>query len=137
MRRKIKRSLAAYEGDPEALEQALEKAIERLQELNFLDDARYARDLTARLQRRNKSLRYMRGKLREKKIPSELINLCLEGLGREADLRAALLLLRKRRRSRVADYSKELAALARAGFSCEIARRALEVVEERGPSLSK
>ena len=109
--------------------------LERYQGSGLLDDARFA-DVYGQQQReRGRSTQAILFRLQRKGIDPEVARASLE---QDADplteLRAALRLLKRRRggpyraapeRKRFRD--KDLAALARAGFSSDVALRALEL----------
>jgi len=113
-----------------------EALIIRFQELGYLDDRAFAETRARALTARGLSLRAVRGRLRQKGVSADDIEAALEALTdemAEPDLAAAAALARRRRlgpyRSdevRPERRDKDLAALARAGFSYDIARRVIE-----------
>ncbi|MDE0885949.1 MAG: RecX family transcriptional regulator [Myxococcota bacterium] len=144
------------EEDREATAASIEATLARMSELGFLDDRRYGQALAQRIRGRGGSLRKVAAALHEKGISGALRAQLLEEVGdAEAELEAALTYARRRRlgvhrrgnplgapeadtpgdcehedseraeRQRL-KRKKELGALARAGFSFEVAARALD-----------
>jgi regulatory protein len=123
--------------DPEPLREAIEATLERLSRSGVLDDRRYASTRALSLRRRGDSARAIRHKLREKGVDGAIIDEVLEesdGDVEDAELQAARALVRRRRlgsmrpeAEREGRRERDLAALARAGFSFDVSRRALEV----------
>ena len=115
--------------------QWIAEIIERYRASGMLDDARFARNLTSQLGARGKSQRAIAQKLAVRGVPSDLATELLANRKRDepgAELDAARAYVRKRRlgpfraaEQRDAYRHKDLASLARQGFSFEIARQAL------------
>lgn len=112
----------------------VEELIARYLRSGLLDDRTYAAQAAKSLARRGASRFSIGGKLAQKGVAAELVKETLEGLaeGGNSDITAACALVRRRRlgpyRSRgiAADWRrKDLATLARAGFSLDVARRVL------------
>ncbi len=128
--------------DIEEYASLIDDLIRRYQECHMLDDPAYARAQATSQNRRGKSIRAIRAALATKGLTAPVIDDAVAILGEEdadPDLAAALAHARRRRigpyRTRDIDdkgREKELAALARAGFSYGIARRivAANTVEE-------
>ncbi len=144
------------EEDREATAAGIEAALARMAELGFLDDRRYGQALARRVRGRGGSLRKVAAALHEKGISGALRAQLLEEVGdAEAEFEAAHTYARRRRlgihgrgnsleapeadgpgdfehessertERRRLKRKKELGALARAGFSFEIAARALD-----------
>ena len=142
--RRVRRSADFHGTDPEEGAGALQGVIEKLIGNGMLDDARHARMRAASLNRRGASRRAIRGKLREKGIADELIEQAVAELGEggQAEMRAALALARRRRLgpfraedARRVSREKDLAALARAGFSYGLALSVIDAqsVEQLEP----
>jgi len=133
--RRIKRA-AMLGAEPEASTAAkreVERLLERYLAAGLLDDRRFAEAQTQSLRRRGASRRGIRQRLAAKGVERELVEAALSGEeeGR-SELAAAGALARRRRLgpyrapgARAAFRRKDLAALARAGFPLEIARRVL------------
>lgn len=125
--------------DVEAAEVLVDELIERFEASGLLDDARYAESLARGLQTRGASRRGIRHKLRARGVSAETIDAAITASGRDSDdaeLDAARAFVRRRRLGphrppdkRAERYQRDLAALARAGFSFDTARRALEIPE--------
>jgi regulatory protein len=113
----------------------IDELVERYEGSGVLDDARFAKNLTGQLTARGKSTRAIAQKLALRGVPEEVAHELLATRKQEspgAELEAALAYVRKRRLGpyRSADkrgehHQKDLASLARQGFSYDIARRAL------------
>jgi regulatory protein len=141
LRRKIRRrGLADGVTDDEA-EQWISALVEKLARLGYVDDLTYAQARAQSLLNRGKPMRAIRQGLAEKRVPPEMIDQVMEGLAEDredTDLLAAIRYVRRRRigparlepprdaeAARKA-FQKDMAALARTGFSYDIARRVLE-----------
>jgi regulatory protein len=126
-------------GDEQAAEW-INALVERYLGSGVLDDARFARNLASQLNARGKSARAISQKLNQRGVPSDVASeLMSERKQAEpgAELEAARNYVRKRRlgsyrsaEKRDAYRHKDLASLARQGFSFDIAKRAL------GPGVS-
>lgn len=100
-----------------------------------LDDARFAKNLASQLTRRGKSSRAISQKLALRGVPSEVASELMTSRKQDdpgAELEAALVYVRKRRLGpfrpadeRAEHRQKDLASLARQGFSFDIAKKAL------------
>ena len=140
MMRKVDRSAHYHGTDAEEGRAHVEGLIGRYLNSGLLDDAAYARSRAESLHRRGNSARMIRGKLRQKGVADEDIENALEARGKDggedggdAELQAAVNFARRRRLGPFAakppdgeQREKQLAALARAGFSYDIARRVVE-----------
>lgn len=117
---RVARSREAHE-EPDAEEGArlVDEVVEKLRRLGYLDDARFAASRARLLRRRGKSTRAIRSALARLGLPSEIVDEAIEG----DDLEAARTYVRRRG---LKAGEKDLAKLARAGFSYDVARRALE-----------
>ncbi len=134
--RRVLRSAKHHKTDIEACDQLIDELILRYVDSGLLDDAAYARTQAASLNRRGKSIRAIRIRLRQKGVRSNIIEETLEVLAHEIgepDLAAAIAYARKRRlgpyrgsSNKPENKDKELAALARNGFSYSLARRIVE-----------
>jgi len=134
--RRVARAAAAHGDDPAVGAQWVEELIARFQRSGLIDDRAYAAQKAASLQRRGASRFGIRGKLRQKGVEAELIDDAMmtldDGGSGTAEFAAACALVRRRRlgpcrpaAKRGAMRQKDLAALARAGFGLDVARRAL------------
>ena len=114
--------------------------VERYARSGLVDDKRYAEAAAASLRRRGASSRRIRQKLAQKGVDGDVAEAALEesgGAGDAADLAAAVQLARKRRLGPFGDPKlrrdrrlKDMAALARAGFSYAIARKVIDARED-------
>jgi regulatory protein len=109
--------------------------VERYQGSGVLDDARFARNLTSQLGARGKSTRAIAQKLAARGVSRDMAGELMARRKQDepgAELDAARAYVRKRRlgphrsaEERDAHRQKDLASLARQGFSFDIARQAL------------
>jgi regulatory protein len=107
----------------------------RYQGSGVLDDARFARNLASQLNARGKSARAIAQKLAARGVPGDVASELMANRREQepgAELEAARAYVRKRRlgpfrspEKREAHRHKDLASLARQGFSFDIARKAL------------
>lgn len=119
----------------------VEAAIARCVRLGLVDDRRFAEGKAVGLRRRGASARQIAAKLRLAGIDPDTVDGALAAAavemqaeaGEEAELRAALRLAERRRigpyrpaGERAAQHRRDLATLARAGFSLAVARRVLD-----------
>lgn len=134
--RKVTRSARFHGTDPEAGAALVDVLIARFEKSGLLDDRTYAEGRVQTLRRRGDSARLIRAKLAAKGLDGETIEsalaACVDDAG-DPELAAAAALARRRRlgpyrdrRARRAMFEKDLAALARAGFSYDVARRVME-----------
>ena len=134
--RRVAASARAHGTDPEEGATWIENLIIKFQTLGYLNDRSYAENRARTLLARGISSRAVAMRLREKGVSAENIEAALK-TAREAapdvDLIAAAALARRRRlgpyrpdNEREERRDRDLAALARAGFSYEIARRIIQ-----------
>lgn len=132
--RRVERAIAAHGGDREEAETWIREILDDLEAAGLLDDAKLARDRARRLNERGVSSRAIRSRLTHKGLESAVITEAIGGIddeGGDPDLRAAATYVRKRRMGphrvdRGAWRERDLARLARAGFSASTARRVLD-----------
>lgn len=133
--RKVARSAYVHDTDAGEGEAFVEDLITRFQSSGLLDDAVFAKGRAETLHRRGNSGRQIRAKLRQKGVRDEAIDTALAALGDggEAELTAALNYAKRRRFGPFAikkpvpeQLQKQLASMARAGFSYNVAKKALE-----------
>ncbi len=115
---------------------AADKVLASLIEQGVLNDEAWARSKTQALRRRGNSRRQIQAKLRQKRVPADLIEAILREEDGAHELIAALDYLRKRRlgpwahmsmRREPPDPRKTLQKLGRRGFSYDVARQALDM----------
>ncbi len=100
----------------------IDQVVARMEQDGYLDDARMAESKTASLQRQGKSSRVIELKLREKGIDPALAKRSALTTP-EVEFESACRLVKKKR----------LAVLMRAGFTADMARRALQAATEPEP----
>lgn len=134
--RKVDRSLAHWGGERDEAAGWVDAVLLKLTGLGYVDDDAYAAMKTRGLHHRGKGMRVIRATLASKGIGAETAQIALDGLVEEEgdpDFAAAIRLAAKRRLgpyrlgdNRAEMRQKDLAALARAGFGFDIARRVIE-----------
>lgn len=128
LRRRVDRDARRREEPPPAeAGEWIEAILEKMEGYGYLDDAKYAADKAKAMRRRGASRRKIQAKLAEKGIDRSLADEALGEEDRGAEREAADKLVRRRRFGRDPERrQKELAALARAGFSYDVAKAALD-----------
>ncbi|MBU6235234.1 MAG: recombination regulator RecX [Alphaproteobacteria bacterium] len=127
MGRKMKRSARAHEGqDVDAFMAFVrEKLVPEFERAGFLNDALYAKALTGSLQRKGLPKRAIAMKLAAKGVAADETQ-----LAEQDDYEAARLFAKRKRlgpfATRAREPQKDLAALARAGFSYDVCQRVLK-----------
>lgn len=133
---RVDRGLAEHGGEREEALASVDAILDQLEKARILDDWQYVRGRAASLKRRGASERAIHAKLSAKGAERAMVDRALaelrevEGAG---DLLAACRYVRRRRlgpfraTSDAVQRQKDLARLARQGFSFDIARRALEM----------
>ena len=99
----------------------IEKIITEMVGLGYINDKRFTENFVRRLSEAGKSRSFIRTKLKLAGIEEEEIQ---EALSDTDELASARLMVQKKHLGH--DFKKDLARLAHAGFSYEIAREALE-----------
>lgn len=150
--RRIERARRAEAKIAPDAEKAVDEIVAKFQRLKLIDDAAFAAGKATALRRRGASRRTIGGKLRLAGIDDDGIEAAVEAADTElappveeaspdAELRAALRLAQRRRlgpyrpRSERAERrQRDLASLARAGFSLDIARKVIDA-EDAGSLL--
>ena len=133
--RKVKRSCAFHKLPEDEFHPMIEDLIKRYLSSGLLNDNSFAEAKAATLRRQGKSRRAIEAKLQAKGLGKKDIAAAMDkaGGGDDAELEAARSLAKKKKlgRHRVKplkdpkDARKEMAAMARAGFSFDVAKRAL------------
>ncbi|MEZ4222076.1 MAG: RecX family transcriptional regulator [Polyangiaceae bacterium] len=142
LRKVLSRQLRRHqrEASPELLElaaQHIEGLLQRYAQSGVLDDRRYASTIAWSLRERGASSRAIEHKLSVRGVSSDDIREAIHAADRDqvqdAELAAARRFTRRRRlgphrsaAERKAKRDRDLGALARAGFSLDVARRVLE-----------
>lgn len=121
---------------PDNINQLIDEVIKKMVDLGYINDERFIQNQIRRLSNSGKSKSFILNKLKQDGLSPSLISNYLNIFDEEtssSDLTRANNWLKKHKkgqfRSKDASlfYQKDLAALARAGFSYEIAKTALEV----------
>lgn len=138
--RSVERAARAGIGDRAAGALLVDSVVERYRARGLLDDRLYAEGRVRTLHRQGRSRARIAAALAAKGVAREEIDRTLAAFAAEtpeADLAAALAFARRRRLGpyravdrRASLRQKDLAALSRAGFSFEVARR---IVDADGP----
>jgi regulatory protein len=133
--RRVARSARAHGSDEAAGARIVDAIVERYLRSGLLNDAAYAASRAASLRRRGASRHVIRGKLAMKGVESDLVDQTLATV-EGSEIAAAAALARRRRlgpyrasETRESHRQKDLAALARAGFSLDVARRVLAAAD--------
>lgn len=146
MMQKVKRSADHHGTDPAEGEKFVDDIIAKFERYGFIDDRVYAEMRARSLHAKGTPVRGIRFKLMQKGLDDDHIEAALDALAREEraadlDLAAALTLARRRRLgpfrsadkdARAERREKDMATLARAGFSYDVACQVLDAdsVEE-------
>lgn len=136
--RRVDKAAREERCDPEEATPWVEEVVARFAASGIVDDRSFAEGKAASLRRRGDSARRIAMKLREKGVDGTLIETVLEEQdgedGEAAEIAAACRFARRRRLGPMRDpqereerRDRDMAALARAGFSLDIARRVLDL----------
>lgn len=140
--RRVTKSAYHHETDPAEGAEFVEDIIQKFKKSGLLDDRIYAEGQVRSLYRQGKSLRAIRGKLREKGVDADIVETLLSNLAEgdhNPDMIAAIKHARRRRlgpyrpdETRQDRRQRDLASMARAGFDFETARMVIDAsnVEE-------
>ncbi|CAA7618837.1 Regulatory protein RecX [Magnetospirillum sp. UT-4] len=137
--RKVDRALEHWGGERSEAAAQVDATMAKLARLGYLDDSAYAATKARALNRQGRPVRVIRAALATKGVDGDTTAAALDGLTQELaepDLAAAIRFARKRRlgpfrkADAAADPRKELAAMARAGFDLDTARRVLAAADE-------
>jgi regulatory protein len=136
LQRKLLRAPSKGVEVPENANEWIENVVQKLKDQGYIQDERYAQNQIRILSGQGKSSRYIAGKLQQAGVEGQIIEELI-GTNESDDLMRAQRLVEKKKMGylRIAEkqaeyYKKDLAALARAGFSYGIARQALAGDEE-------
>jgi len=140
MMQKVRASAHHHDTDPEEGAAVIEDLVKRFQRVGVLNDARYAELRAGSIHRRGGSKRSITAKLKEKGLAEGDIESAYEALKEDSEnpeLEAATTFAKRRRLGayRTAppkdkQHEKDLAAMARAGFSYDMAIKVLGRIEE-------
>jgi regulatory protein len=130
--RKVQRSCSFHEMPAEEFAPLVDELVERYKKSGLLDDKSFAHARVTSLRRQGLSSRAIAAKLQVKGLPAAEIEAALkivDAESEEPELDAARAYAKRKKlgpwRTRPQEPQKELAAMGRAGFSYEVARRAL------------
>ena len=133
---KCKKPAQFHQQDWDEILEIIDSELERLTKAGILNDRLYAQSKARVLARRGKSVRMIKASLSDFKIDDENIDDAVQGLGAtetEADLAAAINYVRRRKfgpyrdkDTRLSRREKDLAALARVGYSYDIAQKVID-----------
>ena len=147
MGRKIDRSCNYHKDQSrEACQQMLESTIETFVRQGLLNDAAYLQGMVTSLRRRGLSTQAILSKLVMKGIAQDTAAKALHAYdedrgGADPDFAAAILLMRRKRigafrtQEGESDRMKEMAALARGGFSFDIVQKALSLPRDEAEDI--
>jgi len=143
LRRKVWKAARESEVDEQQAAAWIEALVERLQRSGLLDDRAYAEARVASLRRAGESARGIRGKLAAKRVAVEAVEAALAADDPQNDDMAAAIALARRRRlgpwcpagERAARRDRDMAALARKGFSLAICRAVIAAEDEEAAEL--
>jgi len=136
--RKVEKRCRLRDEDPEGFRPLVDEVVRKALSGGYVDDKRYAEGRVAALRRRGGSARAIAARLSAKGVERELIAGALQA--DDADDEGAAMALARRRRlgpfravGRAEHRDRDLAVLARAGFSFDVARRAIDAEPDDQP----
>jgi len=140
--RRVRRSVAYHGGELAEEEDKLRAVIDRLCARGVVDDAFFARARAEELHRRGTSARGIRAKLVAKRVPRHLVDDALASLAERSEDPELVAAIRYATRRRLGPFAmtsdpdqlrqrrqKDLASMARAGFSFGVCRRVLDATD--------
>ena len=134
--RRVERSARFHDIDRQEAAGWIDALVGRFVKAGILDDNAYTEARIVSLRRRGASSRAITANLRQKGLASDVVAAALEGEDDDSELSAAVALVRRRRlgpyrpeADRREMHAKDMAVLARAGFSLDLARRVLTSVD--------
>lgn len=130
LKRKIFRRCKARGESPEPYYANIAPLIIRYQQSGLLDDSRFAQAKVASLRRKGSSKRMITAKLKQKGIAIDLIEEHIAAHETDEFEAARHFVRRKKLGIKEENYKRDLAALARAGFSYAISKQALDEYKE-------
>ena len=138
LERKVERSCRHHGGEPREFSEMVAEAVAACVRSGLVDDQRFAEARAQTLRRKGRSARAVTAGLAAKGIAREIVAAALPD-SEEDELAAARIAARRKRLgpwSRTGsepDRQKQLAALARAGFSMKSARAVIDGAGDIGP----
>lgn len=140
LERRVQKEAAKGNIIPENIHQLIDEVITKMIDLGYIDDNRFIQNQIRRLSNAGKSKSFILNKLKQDGCSSSLISDYLNIFDEEtssSDLTRANNWLKKHKKGQFRSkdaplfYKKDLSALARAGFSYETAKAALEVKQNQ------
>ena len=131
LHRRLRRMKMQGEEIPPEAELWVENVLEKIQEKSYVDDDRYAENQVRSLISQGKSEHFICAKLNLAGISADRVKEILMMLGSTEESRAKRFVERKKigylrpGREKASFWEKDMAAMARAGFSYDVARKAL------------
>ena len=131
LNRRLRRMKMQGEEVPPEASEWIENILQKIQDKSYVDDNRYAENQVRNLMLQGKSEHFICSKLALAGISADQVKEILNGLESTEETRAKRFVERKRLgylrpyKDRTKFWEKDMAALARAGFSYDIARSAL------------
>ncbi len=132
LERKVMRAAASHDRDPAEFQTMIDSVMAKCQRSGVVDDMQYAETKIAGQRRRGRSRRQIEAKLRSKGIAADVLDKAFESDTKDDQTAAVILARRKRigpwrtRGDRDAFRDKDMAALCRAGYGFDIARRIVD-----------
>lgn len=134
--RKVKRAATANGRAPDEFQDIIDRVVEKCQRAGMVDDRTYAETKLSGLRRRGRSKRQIEATLAAKGVDRNLIATVIDQDG-TSELEAALTYARRRRLGpwrtggqREERREKDMAALCRAGYPYEIARKVIDAADD-------
>lgn len=132
LERKVQRAARANDRDPKDFSTMIDTVLAKCERSGMVDDNAFAQAKVASQRRRGASRRQIEAKLRAKGVSADVVNKALAD--HQSDDWSAAIRLAQRKRigpwrtrgSRADHRDKDLAALCRAGFGFDIARRLID-----------
>lgn len=131
LQRKVMRAQMRGEETPPEAPQWIDKAVEKCVKLGFVNDQIFTEQKTLALRRQGKARAFIASTLQQKGVDKAMIQDVL-GHDAEDELNAAIRAVKRKRLGRdetPEGKQKDLAKLARGGFSLDVARRAMAAVK--------
>lgn len=136
LERKVYRACNALEIDPGEFTEIIQTIVGKCVRTGMVNDHGFAEMKVASLRRKGQSLKKIEAQLKAKGVPPNVLETALAG-DETDDLTAALIYAKRRRLGPFADPAKradrrmkDLAAMCRAGFDYETARRVIDRDED-------